>query len=125
MSCGDLKNDSRETLIRKVNCMWDKYKTKFVCDALGFGVPNGNILKYTVNFNFPDFIYLMGEYYNIDFMFVDPADNKTIIQYLDEAMAKTYLYSEGKIKEMQEVKEYLLEKRVYNPKTELFEAVKK
>ena len=57
MSCVDLKNDTRETIIQKVNCMWNKYKTKFFCDSLGFNVSNGNLLKFTMNFNFPDFIY--------------------------------------------------------------------
>jgi antitoxin component YwqK of YwqJK toxin-antitoxin module len=125
MSCVDLKKDSRETIIRKVNCMWDKYKLKFACDYLGFNVINGNILKFAMNFNFPDFIYLMGDNYNVDFMFIDPADGKTFAQYLDEEMAKTKKYGSEKIMEMQEIKDYILTRKKYDPKTQLFEVEKK
>jgi hypothetical protein len=123
MSCVDLKNDSRETIIKKVNCMWNKYKTKFSCDSLGFNVTNGNILKYTMNFNFSDFIYYMGDNYNIDFMFVDPADGKTIIEYFDKEIVSGK-YGDGKIREMNEVKSFILEKRKYNPKEQRFDPVK-
>ena len=79
--------------------MWNKYKTNFSCDSLGFNVPNGNVFKFTLNFNFADFIYYMGDNYNVDFMFIDPADGKTIVQYLDEEISKTNKYGSGKIRE--------------------------
>ncbi len=123
MSCVDLKNDSREIIIQKVNCMWNKYKLNFSCNSLGFNVMNGNILKYTMNFNFSDFIYYMGDHYNVDFMFVDPADGKTIIEYFDKEIASGK-YGDGKIREMNEVKAFILEKRKYNPKEQRFEPVK-
>lgn len=124
MSCVDLKNDSQETIIQKVNCMWNKYRTKFACDSLGFNVPNGNVLKFTMNFNFPDFIYCMGDHYNVDFMFIDPADGKSIIMYLDEEISKTNKYGPGKIREMNEVRDYILSDKKYNPQEQLFEEVK-
>lgn len=124
MSCADLKNDSQETIIQKVNCMWNKYKTKFSCDSLGFHVSNGNILKFTLNFNFPDFTYYMGDYYNVDFMFVDPADGKTVVEYIDEEIANTAKNGSGRIRELKEVKAFILEKRKYNPKEQRFEPVK-
>ncbi len=124
MSCVDLKNDSKETIIRKVNCMWDKYKYKFACDGLGFNVPNGNILKMAINYNFDDFIYLLGDNYNVDFMFKDPADGKTFVQYLNEEIAKTSKNGLGRIRLMREIKEYILEERKYNRITKMFEVVK-
>jgi hypothetical protein len=124
MSCVDLKNDSRETIIQKVNCMWNKHRTKFACDSLEFNVPNGNVLKFTMNFNFPDFIYWVGNKYNLDFTFIDPADGKTIIQYLDEEISKTTKYGLGKIKEMNLVRTFILAKRKYNPKEQNFYPVK-
>ena len=124
MSCVDLKNDSQETIIQKVNCMWNKYKTKFACDSLEFNVPNGNVLKFTLNFNFPDFVYYMGDYYNVDFMFIDPADGKTIIQYLDEEISKTIKNGPERIRELKEVRAFILEKRIYNPKEQNFFPVK-
>ena len=121
MSCADLKNDSKETIIQKVNCMWNKYKTKFSCESLGFNVINGNILKYTMNFNFPDFIYYLGDNYNIDFMFEDPADGKTFIEYLDEEISKTSKNGPGRISEMKEIKTFVLTKRKYNSVTKVFD----
>jgi hypothetical protein len=124
MSCVDLKNDSKETIIQKVNCMWNKYKTYFSCDSLGFHIPNGNILKFTLNFNFADFIYYMGDNYNIDFLFIDPADGKTVLQYLDEEISDTRKNGAGRIREMKEVKAFILEKREYDSKEQMFKAVK-
>jgi hypothetical protein len=124
MSCVDLRNDSRETIIEKVNCMWNKYKTKFACDSLGFNVPNGNILKFCMNFNFSDFIYTLVDKYGLDVMFVDPADKLTFIGYLNQEINKTSLYGSGKIMEMEEVKRDVTMEMKYNPVEQLFEPVK-
>ena len=124
MSCVNLKNDSQETIIQKVNCMWNKYKSNFSCDSLGFSIPNGNILKFTLNFNFADFIYYMGDYYNVDFTFVDPADGKTLLEYLDKEISNTNMNGAGRIRELKEVRAFILEKRIYNPKEQNFFPIK-
>ena len=125
MSCVDLQNDSQETIIQKINCMWNKYRTKFACDSLGFSIPNGNILKFTLNFNFADFVYYMGDYYNVDFTFVDPADGKTLLEYLDKEISNTNMNGAGRIRELKEVRAFILEKRIYNPKEQNFFPFKK
>ena len=124
MSCVDLKNDSQETIIQKVNCMWNKYRTKFACDSLEFGVPNGNVLKFAMNFNFADFVYYMGDYYNVDFTFVDPADGKTLLEYLDKEISNNNMNGAGRIRELKEVRTFILEKRIYNPKEQNFFPIK-
>ena len=124
MSCVDLKNDSQETIIQKVNCMWNKYKTKFACDSLEFNVPNGNILKFNMNFNFPDFIYLLVDQYGLDVTFVDPADGLTFVEYLDQEISKIQKFGPGKIEEMIQVKNDVLRQKKYNPETKFFEPVK-
>ena len=124
MSCVDLKNDTRETIIQKVNCMWNKYKTKFSCASLGFNVPNGNVLKFIMSFNFPDAIYLLVDHYGLDVTFVDPADGLSFIGYLDQEISKTKIYGSGKIEEMIQVKKDVLMEMKYNPKTKEFEPVK-
>ncbi len=103
MACVDLKKDSKETMIRKINCMWNKYRTKCKCDSLGFGVPNGNIAKYVINFNFPDWYFIMKDNYGLDFNYIDPADGKTLYEWLKQEISKTYMYGSGKIREMQEI----------------------
>ena len=124
MACVDLKKDSRETIIRRVNCMWNKYKTKCKCDSLGFNVPNGNIAKYVINFNFPEFYYFLKENYNLDFDYTDPADGKNLAKYLDEEIAKTNKYGAGKLSEMQKIRDDLKKTYKYNPTKEIFEIVK-
>lgn len=124
MACVDLKKDSKETIIRKVNCMWNQYRSQIKCDQLGFGLPNGNIAKFVINFNFPDWYYLLKDNYNLDFDYADPADGKTLAQWLDQEIAKTYLYGSGKIKEMQEIRDDLKKTYKYNPADQTFEIVK-
>ena len=124
MSCVDLKNDTRETIIQKVNCMWNIYKTKFACDSLEFNVPNGNVLKFAMNFNFPDAIYLLVDHYGLDVTFIDPADGLSFIGYLDQEISKTKKFGPGKIEEMIQVKKDVLMEMKYNPKTKEFEPVK-
>ena len=116
MSCAVEGKDSPEVIRIKVNKMWNKYRTNFACDSLGFNVPNGNVLKFTMNFNFPEFIYYMIDNYDLDMDFKDPADNKTIIEYLNEELAKTKKYGSGKIIEMTEVKTALEEQKARKQK---------
>ena len=104
--------------------MWNKYKTNFSCDSLGFNVPNGNVLKFAMNFNFPDAIYLLVDHYGLDMKFVDPADGLSFIGYLDLEISKTKKYGLGKIEEMTQVKNDILIEMKYNPKTKGFEPVK-
>ncbi|MBA2404659.1 MAG: hypothetical protein H0V66_07800, partial [Bdellovibrionales bacterium] len=63
MSCAIEGKDSPEIIKQKTNAMWNKYRTNFACDTLGFNVPNGNILKSNISSNFPDFIYLLIDTY--------------------------------------------------------------
>lgn len=111
MSCAVEGKDSPEVIKLKINKMWDTYRTKFSCDSLGFHIPNGNVLKFTLNFNFPDFIYYMVDNYDLDMDFKDPADNKTVFDYLDEEIANTKMNGPGRIREMKEVKAALEEQK--------------
>jgi hypothetical protein len=116
MSCATEGKDSPQAIKQKTSIMWNTYRTKFACDSLEFNVPNGNILKFSMNFNFPDFIYTMVNTYDLDMDFKDPADNKTIIEYLDEEIAKTTKFGVGKIKEMKEVRALLVEQKIKQQK---------
>lgn len=85
IACADPKKESPETVRAKVNCMFEKYYAEFGCDDPGFLVPNGNILKYAVNQEFENFIYGMVEEFGIDINIKDPADGKTLLDFiLDE-----------------------------------------
>ena len=109
MSCVDLTKDSPETIKTKVQCMWKKYFSEFGCDDSGFPTPNGNILKYSVNQEFEFFIDGVVEEFGVDINLKDPADGKTLLDFvLDEA--KRYKKNpeyQKKTKELEEIYDHL------------------
>ena len=58
-------------------------------------------------------------------MFVDSTDGKTLLEYLDEEISNTNMKNgAGRIRELKEVRTFILEKRIYNPKERIFFPVK-
>ena len=85
MSCADPAKDSPTTVKTKVGYMWEKYYDEFGCDDAGFLVPQGNILKYSINQEFENFVYGVVEEFNLNINLKDPADGKTLLDFtLDE-----------------------------------------
>ena len=84
MACVDLLKDSSEIIRRKVNCMWEKYYKEFSCNGESF-TNKGNVLKYAVNQGFALFIDGMVKHFGVDINIKDPADGKTLLDFvLDE-----------------------------------------
>lgn len=81
MACADLKNDSPETIKAKVNCMWEKYYAEFNCGGDGF-TPHGNVLKYSVHQGFDYFIDNVVRLYGLNLNILDPADGKTLLDFI-------------------------------------------
>ncbi|HKZ67310.1 MAG TPA: hypothetical protein VJ111_13180 [Chitinophagaceae bacterium] len=92
MSCVDLKTDSKETINAKVNCMWEKYYHEFWCGDFGFPVPQGNILKYAVNQEFELFIDALVEEFGLDINIKDPADGKTLLDFVTDEIKRYKRY---------------------------------
>lgn len=109
MSCVDLTKDSPQTIRAKVQCMWRKYYAEFGCDDTGFLVPQGNILKYAVNQEFELFIDEVVEDFGLDINLKDPADGKTLLDFvLDEV--KRYKKDpdyKKKVKELERIYNHL------------------
>ncbi len=85
IACADPRKDSPETVRAKVQYVFEKYYAEFGCDGTGFLVPYGNILKYAVNQEFENFVYGMVEEFGININIKDPADGKTLLDFiLDE-----------------------------------------
>ena len=109
MSCVDLTKDSPETILAKVQCMWRKYFAEFGCDDSGFVVPQGNILKYAVSQEFEYFVDGVVEEFGLDINLKDPADGKTLLDFvLDEV--KRYKKDpefQNKVKELEEIYDHL------------------
>lgn len=87
MACINIGVDSEEVIKMKIQSWWAKYKLRCKCDSTTFNVPNGNILKFAVSQNQLDFIEVLSENYNLDLNFIDPADKKNLLDYLNDEIA--------------------------------------
>ena len=81
MACVDLLKDSPEIIRRKVNCMWEKYYNEFNCEGSGF-ITQGNVLKYAINQGFDYFIDGMVKEFGVNINNKDPANDKTLLDFV-------------------------------------------
>lgn len=84
MSCIN-SNDSKEVIIKKIQCMWNKYRELFRC----YGYPtsiasDSNVIKFSLDTGFTPFIYESIRKNKLDMNFIDPADGKTILDFVQE-----------------------------------------
>jgi len=90
MSCVDISIDSKDVIYEKIRCMWNKNKEKFRCFQYdGVSVPNSNVLKFCMDVNFSTFLVTAVKKYKLELNFIDPADGKTIMDFLDSQL-KSY-----------------------------------
>jgi len=82
MSCAKEGVDDMETARKKIQCMWNKNRKSFSCDYPGMTVPDGNITKFSLETNFPDFLITAAKDYKLDMNFKDPQDNRTILDFV-------------------------------------------
>lgn len=70
---------------QKVARMWDKYRECFRCSFHTDSVANEkNILKFSIDSGFTVFISEAVKKYNLDVNFIDPADGKTVMDFLKD-----------------------------------------
>lgn len=105
MACVDKRLDGPLLVKAKVQRLWSDYYKEFWCAAAGFRVDQGNILKFSVYSNFQVFVDGVVRHFNLDINIKDPADGKTLLDYLtDEINAyRKLLNSQDKFKELQEL----------------------
>ncbi|TDP00711.1 hypothetical protein [Flavobacterium sp. 245] len=85
MSCAVPGVDTREEAIMKVQCMWNKYRERIRCYVHPTSIAvNKNITKFSLDINNTVFIYQAVRKYNLDMNFLDPADNKTFLDFVEE-----------------------------------------
>ena len=87
MSCAKDGVDDLETARKKIQTMWNKNKKSFSCDYPGSIVSKGNITKFSLETNFPDFLITAAKDYKLDMNFKDPQDNKTILDFVKDQIA--------------------------------------
>lgn len=88
VACAVMGVDDLATAKIKIQKWWNKYKTKCKCDSLGFNVPNGNILKFSISQSMPDFMDTIVSTYGLDINFKDPADGKNVLDYLNDEIER-------------------------------------
>jgi hypothetical protein len=84
LACAKMGVDDEETARNKIQSWWEKYKTKCTCNSLVFRVQDGNILKFSVVQSFPDFTETLVMNYKIDINFIDPADGKNLLDFIND-----------------------------------------
>lgn len=87
LACVNVKLDDEETIKKKVQLFWNKYKTNCVCDSITFGVQNGNILKFALSKSRPQVIETLTAY-GCDINFIDPADGLNLLDYVTAEIAR-------------------------------------
>lgn len=87
ISCAKDGVDDLETARKKIQCMWNKYRTKISCDFPNLSVPKGNITKASYEINFSVFLYDAVKDYKLDMNFKDPVDNRTILDFIRDEIA--------------------------------------
>ena len=84
MSCAVPGIDTEEQAIKKIQAMWMKCRVKFRCyKYIGVSVSDGNVAKFAMDLDFSTFLVTAVKRYKLDMNFIDPADGKTIMDFLD------------------------------------------
>ena len=83
ISCVTSSIDNDEVAKIKIQTMWNKYRKKFRCYGYtGVSVSDANIAKFSIDTGFSSFLIFVTKKYQLDMNFVDPADDKTLLDFL-------------------------------------------
>ncbi len=110
LSCADPQNDSPEQAKIKIQKMWNQFKTTFKCNLVG-SLVDGHLIKFALYKNFPAFVSTLVEEYDLDVNFVDPADQKNALDFINDEIKKldpTFNPSNPGTRSLREYKEMLI-----------------
>ena len=85
----DVTKESRESCTEKISKWWNKYKTLVYCRSSTFDVTFGNVLKFAVVQDFAPFLETIVGTYQMDINFIDPWDNRNVLDYVNDNLAIT------------------------------------
>jgi hypothetical protein len=85
LSCAVPGVDTIETAKTKIQKMWNKYRTSFRCyDYPTLQASEKNIAKFSLDTGFTTFLTEAVKRYDLDMNFVDPGDNKTLLDFIQD-----------------------------------------
>jgi hypothetical protein len=82
-------SDGPEIIKAKVQNFWNRFHGELNCSQLGFSIRNGHILKLAVERNSKDFVNDVVRKWKVSLNHVDPADQKTVLDYIETELAKS------------------------------------
>lgn len=86
-AAGVTEEDSEEEVYRKIRKVWDEYEDCLTCHTIAFALQGGNILKAaTVSLN--ETFYKAVIKWGVNLNRIDPVDGKTVLDFLQDKLAK-------------------------------------
>ena len=82
----DFQKESQEEVAEKIKSYWNKYKTRFGCNSMFSNIKGGSVLKFAAINGFITFIETAFVTYGMDISFVDPADGRTLCEFMNEQL---------------------------------------
>lgn len=85
MSCAIPGVDSIESAKPKIQKMWNKYRENIRCYGYTNYISNDkNVAKFSLDTGFTTFLTEAVKRYDLDMNFIDPADGKTVLDFIRE-----------------------------------------
>lgn len=84
MSCADPSKDTIDDAKLKVQKMWNANREQFKCRSVNATLTEGNVTKFSIDTGFSGFIVEAVKKYKLDMNFKDPADGKTLLDFVQE-----------------------------------------
>lgn len=81
-SCTEFTADPK-VANKRIQKLWNANKEKFACKNFNnVSIADGNLLKFSIDTGFPEFLTFSVLEYNLDVNFKDPADGRTIMDFI-------------------------------------------
>jgi hypothetical protein len=88
MSCASVGKDTPEQAKQKIQKMWNTSREEFRCDGHSdVTLHNANVLKFSVDTGFSEFLFTAIKKYELDVNFKDPTDGKTVLDFVEAELA--------------------------------------
>jgi hypothetical protein len=88
-AAGVAAGDSPEQVKAKLQRYWLEHRTRLGCSQLGFSIRQGNVVKLAFERHSKIVIADFLRRWSLDMNFIDPADGKTVLDYVEGQLAES------------------------------------